>query len=155
MAARDHVRNQGPTGTIGHEGPDGSQINHRADRYGKWTALIGENISYGAETPRDRVLALIIDDGIPSRVHRKNIFNPIFRMIGIACGPHAKFSSMCVMDVAGGYKEKKRREISFLSLSSTVRTFEKTERQQLAHRENGWGRSDPGPPPEYLKSEDA
>lgn len=106
MAARDHVRNQGPTGTIGHEGPDGSQINHRADRYGKWTALIGENISYGAETPRDRVLALIIDDGIPSRRHRKNIFNPIFRMIGIACGPHAKFSSMCVMDVAGGYKEK-------------------------------------------------
>ncbi len=106
MAARDHVRNQGPKGTIGHEDPDEGQIDHRADRYGKWTALIGENISYGAETPRERVLAFIIDDGVPSRGHRKNIFNPIFRMIGIACGPHARFSSMCVMDVAGGYKEK-------------------------------------------------
>lgn len=106
MAARDHVRDQETNGTIGHEGSDGSQINHRIDRYGKWTAPIGENISYGAETPRDRVLALIIDDGIPSRGHRNNIFNPLFRMIGIACGPHTKFSSMCVMDVAGGYKEK-------------------------------------------------
>lgn len=106
MAARDHVRNQGPKGTIGHEASDGGQINHRADRYGKWTALIGENISYGAETPRERVLALIIDDGVRSRGHRKSIFNPRLRMIGIACGPHAKFGSMCVMDVAGGYKEK-------------------------------------------------
>jgi len=106
MAAQNLARNQGPKGTIGHEGPDGSQVNHRADRYGEWTALIGENINYGAETPRELVLALIIDDGVPSRGHRKNIFNPMFRMIGIACGPHAKFSSMCVMDFAGGYKEK-------------------------------------------------
>jgi uncharacterized protein YkwD len=106
MAARDHVRNQGPKGAIGHEGPDGSKIDHRADQYGEWTALIGENISYGMETPRERVLALIIDDGIPGRGHRGNIFNPLFRMIGIACGPHAKFSSMCVMDLAGGYTEK-------------------------------------------------
>lgn len=106
MTARDHVRNQGPKGTIGHEDPDGSQINHRADRYGEWTALIGENISYGAETPREHVLALIIDDGVPSRSHRKNIFNPTFRMIGIAIGPHAKFRTMCVIDFAGGYKEK-------------------------------------------------
>lgn len=106
MAARDHVRDQGPKGTTGHEGSDGSQINHRADRYGKWTAVIAENISYGAETPREHVLALIIDDGISSRSHRKNIFNPTLHMIGIAIGPHAKFRTMCVMDVAGGYKEK-------------------------------------------------
>ena len=153
MAARDHVKDQGTNGTIGHKGSDGSQINHRIDRYGKWTAPIGENISYGAETPRDLVLALIIDDGISSRSHRNNIFNPIFRMIGIACGPHAKFSSMCVMDVAGGYQEKQREEITFLSLSSTVRTLEKTE-QHLAHQKNGWRRSDPGPTLEYLESED-
>lgn len=106
MAARDHVRNQGPKGTIGHEGPVGGQINDRANRYGKWSALIGENISYGVETPREYVLTLIIDDGVPGRGHRENMFNPIFRKIGIACGPHAKFSSMCVMDLAGGYKER-------------------------------------------------
>lgn len=106
MAARDLVRDQGTKGTTGHEESNGSQMNQRADRYGEWTAVIAENISYGAETPREHVLSLIIDDGVHSRGHRKNIFTPTFSMIGIACGPHAKFSSMCVIDFAGGYRDK-------------------------------------------------
>ena len=62
-----------------------------------------------AEVNRDRELArlaLIIDDGLPARKHRKNIFNPYFSVAGAAFGRHAKFGTVCSMDFAGGYAER-------------------------------------------------
>jgi uncharacterized protein YkwD len=52
------------------------------------------------------VLALIIDDGLPARKHRKNIFNPNYNFAGAAFGRHARFGTMCSMDFAGGYAER-------------------------------------------------
>lgn len=106
LAARDHVIDQQERSAIGHTGSDGSQANQRANRYGKWSGIIGENISYGAQTPRDVVLDLIVDDGVPNRGHRRNLFNPAFHVVGVACGNHALYRSMCVMNFAGEYEEK-------------------------------------------------
>ena len=50
--------------------------------------------------------SLIIDDGLPGRKHRANIFNPNFNFAGAAFGPHARFGVMCNMDFAGGYAER-------------------------------------------------
>lgn len=106
-AAKDHTIDQGKTGKTGHDGSDGSDPFKRMNRYGKWTATAGENISYGEENAREIVLQLLIDDGVPSRGHRNNIMNPTFGIVGIACGNHKEYKWMATMDLAGGYEEKK------------------------------------------------
>jgi uncharacterized protein YkwD len=104
-AAADHCADQADGG-FGHEGRDRSHAGQRIARYGNFTGGWAENISYGKASARDVVLALIIDDGLPARKHRKNIFNPIYNFAGAAFGRHARFGTMCSMDFAGGYAER-------------------------------------------------
>ena len=104
-AAADHCADQA-SGGFGHEGRDRSHAGQRIARYGTFAGGWAENISYGKSSARDVVLALIIDDGLPARKHRKNIFNPNYNVAGAAFGPHARFRTMCSMDFAGGYLER-------------------------------------------------
>lgn len=104
LAAAEHVADQA-TGAFGHGGSDHSKPSDRMNRHGTWSTLWGENISYGKAIARDVVIALIIDDGLRSRKHRKNIFNPAFNYAGAAFGPHARYRIVCSIDFAGGYVE--------------------------------------------------
>ena len=104
--ARDYVEVQGRSGAVGHGSIDGKRTWERVNLYGKWERMIGENLSYGYSHARDIIISLIIDDGVPGRGHRKNIFNPNFQVVGVACGSHAIYGTMCVILFAGGYLEK-------------------------------------------------
>jgi uncharacterized protein YkwD len=104
-AAADHCADQAGGG-FGHEGKDRSHAGQRIARYGMWSGSWGENVSYGKSSARDVVLALIIDDGLPARKHRQNIFNPGFNFAGAAFGRHARFGTVCSMDFAGSYAER-------------------------------------------------
>lgn len=99
-AAEDHARDQGPRGLVGHEGADGSTPRTRIERYAVWTGVAAEDISYGYGVAREAARQLIIDDGVPDRGHRTNIFDPRLRLVGVACGPHAGYRVMCVLDFA-------------------------------------------------------
>jgi len=109
QGAHDHVEVQGRSGTVEHGSNEGSQSWERISRYGIWKKVVGENIAYGHPRARDVVTSLIIDDGVPGRGHRQNIFNPHFHVVGAACGPHRIYGTMCVIIFAGEYLEKKER----------------------------------------------
>lgn len=101
-----HVADQGPRGVCGHNGSGwGNNPWSRMSKFGQWIGSAGENIYYGARSARGIVSGLIVDSGVSGRGHRKNLFNPSFGVAGAACGPHASYGAMCVMDFAGGYIE--------------------------------------------------
>ncbi|HJT80870.1 MAG TPA: CAP domain-containing protein, partial [Chthoniobacterales bacterium] len=104
-ASADHCADQAG-GRKGHNGSDRSNPGARISRYGEWGGAWGENISYGKTNARDIIIGLIIDDGLPARKHRKNIFNPKFNVAGAAFGPHAGYRTVCSMDFAGSYVER-------------------------------------------------
>ena len=104
--AGDMVRMQETTSQIGHKGRDGSTFAERISRYGTWSGLCSENIDYGNNVARRIVMALIIDDGVGSRGHRKSIFEPGFKRVGVSFGSHKTYNYMCVIEYAIGYTEK-------------------------------------------------
>lgn len=103
-AAADHCAEQAGGG-MSHRGRGGSRASERLNRYGRWIGSWGENLSCGRSSAREIVVALIIDDGLPSRKHRANIFNPNFSYAGAAIGSHAQYRTICTMEFAGGYAE--------------------------------------------------
>jgi uncharacterized protein YkwD len=100
------VRAQAASGRTGH-GRGKLGMEARIVRQGEWTGIFGENISYGPFGPdggRDVILQLIVDDGVAGRGHRLNIFQPAYRLAGVACGSHPTLTVVCVIDFAGGQR---------------------------------------------------
>lgn len=102
LAAREWVALQGPSGYIGHD----MNLSDRLRKYCYFWGFPGENISYGYNDAKTIVIALLEDDGVPSRGYRNNILNAGFAYIGVGFGPHKKYGYMCVQDFTGGYKDK-------------------------------------------------
>ena len=104
LAALTHVKDQGNTGNTGHRGASG-MIEERVKPYGQWSGAIGENICYGNDSARERLMTWLIDDGFPSRGHRRRLLGTEFQVAGISCGSHPQYNAMCVLTLAGGFNE--------------------------------------------------
>lgn len=105
-ASAELAEDQQKHGGIGHIARNGSTPQKRIENYGDWDICSAEDITYGSFEARQIVIALLIDDGVPDRAHRKNILNPCFRFVGLAFGKHPSYQTMCVIDYAGEYKTK-------------------------------------------------
>lgn len=104
-AAMDHVYDVGLKGVTSHVGSDRSVPGMRLSRYGVWQENVGENINFGRVTPRAIVISMLVDDGVKSRGHRKNILQSKFAFIGTASGTHSKHDIMTVVVFADYYHD--------------------------------------------------
>lgn len=59
---------------------------------------MAENCSFGKFTAKDIVMQLLIDEGVASLGHRKNILNAEYSKLGVAFGDHKRFGKCAVMD---------------------------------------------------------
>ncbi len=98
--AKDHCKDIVSSGKPGHRGSDGSSPEDRLNRYGSWSASVGETIAYQMPTARDAVICWLIDDGVANRGHRRAIFNPAHRMVGIAQSECPTLGTIYVMNFA-------------------------------------------------------
>jgi len=106
LSARDHAKDLGPRGMTGHIGTDSSQPSDRIARYGAPRTISGEGITFGPISARSIVIQLIVDDDVPGRDHRKNVFEPAYRVAGVAIGPHKFYEYTCVINFADQVDEK-------------------------------------------------
>jgi len=97
--ARGHALDMGEKGKVGHTSSNGTSFETRLRKKIK-TGMIAENCDYGNSEPLEIVMALLIDDGITSLGHRKNILHPSLKYVGIAIEKHKTYGTNCVMDFA-------------------------------------------------------
>jgi uncharacterized protein YkwD len=106
LATAEHISDLVKNDIIGHEGSAGDSPQIRAERYGMWTYDLRENISYGAKIPQEVILNFLIDDGVPSRSHRKVLLDRKLTKIGIATGVNKLWDPICVLLLAGNFYDK-------------------------------------------------
>ena len=97
-AAEYHANDMGKMGTTGHNSSDGSGFFDRMRKLMGTEYYLSENCSYGYGNALDIVCNLLLDNGIPSLGHRKNILNPEQNMAGISIRPHTVYETNCVID---------------------------------------------------------
>jgi uncharacterized protein YkwD len=119
-AAQDHADDIGPAGICDHYGADGSSMDERVERYVEWDKCISENIDFGANTAEDIIISLIVDDGIPERGHRKNIFQPEIKYIGVGIAEHSEYRICTILDYIGGINGYKKNSSSKKPAKNTM-----------------------------------
>jgi uncharacterized protein YkwD len=105
LAAVSHVKEQSASGATGHAGVDKTLIEERVKPFGAWHGDIGENLVYGSESARERILTWLIDDGVKTRGHRRRVMSQDYKVAGVSCGPHPEYGAMCVLAMAGGFTD--------------------------------------------------
>ncbi len=103
LAARRHAQDLGPRGGLEHVGSDGARLSARVNRLGTWQGIIAENIGTLEQDARQLVIQLLVDDGVPERGHRHNLFNPELHQAGVGTAPHRDYRTVTVIDYASGF----------------------------------------------------
>lgn len=98
-AAAAHASDIGSNGLIQHASSDGTATFDRIRKYYNGNAL-SENIAAGNGDAFKFVCQLLIDQGVPTYGHRRNILSSKYNRIGVAIHEHTKYKYCCVQDFA-------------------------------------------------------
>lgn len=104
-AAEFHANDIGPKGERGHNSTDGTSFADRVRSFYSGNA-IAENISYGYNDALKIVRQLLIDKGVESLGHRKNILCDKYCRIGVAIRYHKEYNNCCVQDFSDSNGDK-------------------------------------------------
>ena len=63
------------------------------------------HITYGRVTAKAIVMQLVVDDGFPSRRHRKSLFQADINHTGVSCQPDRRYSTVCAIAYEGEITE--------------------------------------------------
>jgi uncharacterized protein YkwD len=105
IPAQAQLKDLSENPNLGHFGKDGSNLPTRLAKYGIVIYPYAENITYYADSPRNIVMLMIVDDGNKGRGHRKNLFSQTLRQVGIAAGLGSKKEVLTVTIFANNYRE--------------------------------------------------
>ena len=100
FSAALHAADEGRHGEFEHTGSDGSSAGERMQRAGVWAGMLAEEMAAGQDRAEDVVRALIVDEGVPDRGHRKDLMDPFLRRAGVGCASHPVYGVICVIDLA-------------------------------------------------------
>ncbi len=103
-ASRDHAIYMKNTGATSHQGQGG--MSDRVSKYGQWVSGLAENLQWGTSNAHDAIVSLMVDDGIKSRGHRRNMMNPSYTKVGVAVEEHPRWRISYVINYAVDFIEK-------------------------------------------------
>jgi uncharacterized protein YkwD len=78
QAAQAHAADMATRGYLSHHSPEGTTVADRVTVAGYFYAIVGENIAWGQENPRQVMTAWM-----ESRGHKANILSPRYTQIGV------------------------------------------------------------------------
>ena len=96
-AAAYHANDMYRNNFFDHTSSDGTSFGDRVYSYYGGNA-IAENISAGMSTALGVVMQLLVDDGVSTLGHRKNILGAKYSAIGIKTGQHKQWRTVTVQD---------------------------------------------------------
>jgi len=97
-AAEVHAKDLSNTGQTGHKGSDGSNTIDRIKQFSSEEYhSYNESISFRENDAFYIVLQLLIDDGVPSRIHRENMTKNTYTKCGVSNKSHPEYKNTCVI----------------------------------------------------------
>lgn len=101
-AAQSHAEDLGKNGLCESVGSDGRFPDERIKEHLSFSEKIGESLDFNSYTAQDILFSCMVDDGIPDRSRRRNIFSASFCAVGIGISEHSEYGNCVVLDYVGG-----------------------------------------------------
>mmetsp|Transcript_78170 Transcript_78170/g.137986 ORF Transcript_78170/g.137986 Transcript_78170/m.137986 type:complete len:657 (-) Transcript_78170:97-2067(-) len=128
-AAEFHACDAGRHSLISHVGSNNHNPIQRVERFGHWLFenegggaaddKMAENMTFGGRSVDQHVYVNLVDDGLRSRQHRKNILDRNMTYVGVGLATHKALGTVCVINFSHDWQDKDERDMPPRPLRTT------------------------------------